>query len=1508
MRTTISKRVPVIISVILVLVLVLSAGVTVFGGTAYAADDEIAQKINEISVGHLSDIHYFPLEYCYTKDVDSDEYKQTDFYHSMTGDTKLVLESGITLNSTIQQIIQDGKDKVAPQYLIASGDLSKNGERGALIDVANSLRYLQNSMRALGGDYKNFQVFAIVGNHDLYNHNGAFYSKEDGHSIEADMVTAAQFAMIFAGLGFPNASTNGNNGSFDLTTYMPESYWSSSYTDGYVYSENAANLEIEYYSPALQAINASNGQMTSEQKLAQYFAIGDELNQLTYFADVKDVDTDKSTGYSFAIIDSTDREATETGSPVRVSEEEYAALSEKPVLYLDNGAGVIDFSIEYNDDTAFTVAASENKNVYRRTPVQHITGGRIKEACIDWLEARTQTVRENAHYGEQTIISSFHHNVLPHFEQEDDILKDFTVYNWEYIAKRLLDMGIRYTLSGHMHASDIMTYTDIEGRTLYDFETGSIISYASPRRYITFTRMDCGGKLGEKVESLVHILDSIKEIASDHITIANAWNQTAYEDALKTGDWDNIVASNPDYLVYIIRYEEFAQLGDNNYNDFISKDIYTVLVDRMINHFITQSTVDGLLDSVFATLSTTLDNLPNTAYNALSLTPGTILGVAHYVIDTALFRLYGENGDYPYNGETYDTAVNYVRAIIFDFLNKEYGDENIASTNNINPNNKGKMNIKEIASFIMMSHSAGIEISLDEKDEDIDAKFTEVACGANEFRYKQPTDKTYRKRMVRAINDLHNQLISGQFVQDLLDALLNPLFNNDDALLKKLLNYEFDFSKAVDEGYLTSSEYSKWSYFLRKALGKPDGGAMGLIRAFLRTKLGVELPEDFALSYDPEKVSLGEIINDLLPIVKPLVGDLIGFNMDGDDLITIVDNALKGYITPSFLVGLGGIADEIIIAFGTDVYQDLQDPTNPSEPLVVQPTDGYYTYGEEKFAFISTKNKVSEINAEFNAATQANGRVPSRVTANFDTKDSTTSYTFKFYTAEEVYGTFRYKTTADGEWITLSTTAQNANGNTDYNDSVATAPANTDEVSVEMLTQTKPVYLPLIDLGLLCLTHAQIEYDTETEKDVPIKYGERDIAAKNSVVYWNVTTVTISGLKAGTTYYYDLAGNYDMDGTTNYFSFAEYNKKVLDYDKDYFTFTTAADDSVTAFEFLTIADIQGMIQSMYTDSYAAIKALLSDSRTKDFDFILNAGDMCDNGKNFNQWAQALDTYQQVFANTSMFFAAGNHESGSNAIANHFNYTLPTNAEGETIQKDVTDGMFYSFNYANAHFIVLNTNDADSNGLGADQLAWLENDLTGNTAKWTFVLMHKSVFSGGSHSTDSEVVAMRDQLVPLFANNGVNIVFGGHDHTFTSTMLIDKNGKAHDKIDLNGVQYTGDGVLYITLGTMGTKFYTYQDNPVTSSKFDKGNSILHTLDSQTFGKVVVDGDTITFASYYYNSETKQLEQIGGNVLSVNDVLDSRIVIALCVVIPVVVIGAIVTTLLILKKKGKLGAKK
>lgn len=221
MSNKLQKRLPLVFVATLAIVL---ASVMTFSIAGIATADAAKSPVNKLEIGQFSDIHYFPVDDCY-QDINSSDYKTSDFYNSMTGDTKLVMESGMILKQQIEAFIEDAKKGIAPTYVFASGDLSKNGEVTALVDVANALRYLQNTVRKLGGKYTDFQVFATPGNHDLYNTSGALYSKTDGSKRVSDALSTMQFALVFAGLGYPEANLTGSDGAINLTEYMPAEYW-----------------------------------------------------------------------------------------------------------------------------------------------------------------------------------------------------------------------------------------------------------------------------------------------------------------------------------------------------------------------------------------------------------------------------------------------------------------------------------------------------------------------------------------------------------------------------------------------------------------------------------------------------------------------------------------------------------------------------------------------------------------------------------------------------------------------------------------------------------------------------------------------------------------------------------------------------------------------------------------------------------------------------------------------------------------------------------------------------------------------------------------------------------------------------------------------------------------------------------------------------------------------------------------------------------------------------------
>lgn len=68
-------------------------------------------------------------------------------------------------------------------------------------------------------------------------------------------------------------------------------------------------------------------------------------------------------------------------------------------------------------------------------------------------------------------------------------------------------------------------------------------------------------------------------------------------------------------------------------------------------------------------------------------------GFVQYVLDTVLYNM-----PYQYNGATVNKALDLINAVVNDILNWSFGDETLQS--DVNPQNKGKMKVQDIACFI----------------------------------------------------------------------------------------------------------------------------------------------------------------------------------------------------------------------------------------------------------------------------------------------------------------------------------------------------------------------------------------------------------------------------------------------------------------------------------------------------------------------------------------------------------------------------------------------------------------------------------------------------------------------------------------------------------------------------------------------------------------------------------------------------------------------------------------
>ena len=310
-----------------------------------------------------------------------------------------------------------------------------------------------------------------------------------------------------------------------------------------------------------------------------------------------------------------------------------------------------------------------------------------------------------------------------------------------------------------------------------------------------------------------------------------------------------------------------------------------------------------------------------------------------------------------------------------------------------------------------------------------------------------------------------------------------------------------------------------------------------------------------------------------------------------------------------------------------------------------------------------------------------------------------------------------------------------------------------------------------------------VSWETEDASDSLVEHATDAEYTASGGVYDQLTkgtgdvkrhSVTVRGLIPSTLYHYRVTSDSDV-GEDN-------------------TFRTA----VEWFEPFTLV-AYGDTRSNANNHQTVVNRIIEHTP----DLVLNSGDLVDNGNVISQWDIFFDTAKDLMKNVPDDPVLGNHERNSQ---NYYDlFYLPSGGGKENEQ-------WYSFDYGNAHFVTLDSN----NRYSADQLTWLENDLARVAGKvqWIFVAFHHPPYSSGSHG--SEFSTMSDWL-NIFERYGVDMVFNGHDH--------------HYERSLN------NGIWYIVTGGGGA--------PLRGVNLKPNPYQIYTESSLHFCKLHVDGTELVF---------------------------------------------------------------
>ncbi|MDB6032829.1 MAG: uncharacterized protein JWM16_3167, partial [Verrucomicrobiales bacterium] len=286
-----------------------------------------------------------------------------------------------------------------------------------------------------------------------------------------------------------------------------------------------------------------------------------------------------------------------------------------------------------------------------------------------------------------------------------------------------------------------------------------------------------------------------------------------------------------------------------------------------------------------------------------------------------------------------------------------------------------------------------------------------------------------------------------------------------------------------------------------------------------------------------------------------------------------------------------------------------------------------------------------------------------------------------------------------------------------------------------------------------------IRWRTDLLSDSVVSFGTDPAALNQSVVLPNQTNehiVAVSGLLPDTKYFYSIGSS----------------SQTLASGANYWFVTPPVPGTRKHTRFWALGDSGTANASAVAvrDAYYAYAATNGPA-----DFWLMLGDNAYNSGLDTEYQRAVfDMYPDTLRNMFLWPTIGNHESSQAFTAADYPYlhifTLPQNAEAGGVPSG--SPRYYSFDYANIHFVSLDsmTSGRTTNTAMAQ---WLISDLAATAQDWIIVFFHHPPYTKGSHNSDAEteLIEIRQNLVPILEANGVDLVLSGHSHVFERSYLL-----------------------------------------------------------------------------------------------------------------------------------------
>lgn len=300
--------------------------------------------------------------------------------------------------------------------------------------------------------------------------------------------------------------------------------------------------------------------------------------------------------------------------------------------------------------------------------------------------------------------------------------------------------------------------------------------------------------------------------------------------------------------------------------------------------------------------------------------------------------------------------------------------------------------------------------------------------------------------------------------------------------------------------------------------------------------------------------------------------------------------------------------------------------------------------------------------------------------------------------------------------------------------------------------------------------------------------GTADDSIKKGDIQYYAFRADVKELSAGTYYYRVGSGkvnSFDVKDTSNGFSFIFVGDPQIGSSNS--MKGSKADSEEALAEFYSLQS-DAVRSDSFNWNYTLTRAL---EKSSDAGFVLSAGDQIQSRKKDAPTIATDNTFSEVeytgflsapvLRSLPLAPTVGNHDASMPNYTYHFN--TPNNSD---LGSNGIVGGDYWFTYGNALFIMLNTQGTSN----AEHKQFIEEAVAANPdSKWRFVTLHQDIYGSAEHSNEPEITNLRYELVPYFEENDIDVVFTGHDHAYSRTLVLKGGKKTSSYYDDNEDEYS-----------------------------------------------------------------------------------------------------------------------